>query len=423
MKSILRWMPALVLVTGVAIMLTDHVNLRAASRFAEPTAPAELPLPQGWGGYAWHELARLAGDAAVLAPKKAAAVLQTAAVRYPLDPVLWLDLAAIHARARHAAATEIALDKARAVQPYRRDALWRAAQIALQSDSPALAERQLRQWLELYPGDTGQALFIGRRWIDSPGELLDRMLPPGREFRVAALDVARRNGDLELAEAAWQRLDLPPERDNPAFLDYAELLLSQGAIDRAVTLWREQEPGFEYGAVANGDFDDPLGEGMGFNWRTNAPAGVRVERDLEVFFSPPASLAIEFNGKENVHLGAPWTWIPLAETGHYQLTGRWRADGLTTRALPYLQLSADGTGQLARIDVPRARFDWQQFEVRFQANDDIDLLRLQLRRDRTNNFDRNIDGTLWLDDLAITPVAPPAPEPDLQDLILGVDDA
>jgi len=420
MKTVARWLPVAALALGAWIMLADFINLRAAHEFREPTPPGQLPLVQGWGGYGWRALARLAGNAAVLAPEAAVKALETAAVRYPLDSVQWLDLAAIHARAGRAEATETALNKARAVQPYRRDALWRAAQIALQTGAPALAERQLRRWLEMFPGDTGQALFIGQRWIDSPGELLDRMLPPGPEYLVASLDVARRNGDLALAEAAWQRLDPKPQREDAAFLDYIELLLARDALDDAVALWKDHEPGFGYCRVANGSFEYALGEGLGFNWRSRAPGGVRIERDFDEYNSAPASLMIAFNGKENVALSAPWTTIPLDGGGHYELTGRWRADHLTTRALPYLQISAASAGQLARIDVPQSSFGWQTWQARIEVPEGTRLLRLQLRRDRTNNFDRNIDGRLWLDDITITPAEPPAPQPELKELIMGV---
>ena len=393
---------AALLAAGGYVMLADFVNLRRAEALDRPVTPDHLGLPQPWGGYGWRRLARVAGDAAVLAPDTARRALLEAAERYPLDAVQWLDLARIHARAGNAAAVDAALLRANAVQPFQRRALWAAAQVALQTGNAELAERQLRRWLRLYPRDTGQALFIGRRWIDSPGALIDRMLPEGREFLAEAMEVARRQSDPALAEAVWQRLDPAPEMDDPLFLNFAELLLATGQVERAAELWAGRDATYTVGGVANGSFSRPPGEALGLNWRTGrVPAGVRVERDTEQASSPPASLRVEFNGKENIRLGVPWIRIPVQPGQHYRLSGTWRADGLTTRSLPYLDLRAEGGGLRERLEVPGGDFDWRPWSIEFQAPADAQLIRLQLRRNRTDAFDRNIAGTLWLDDVEL----------------------
>ncbi|MGK7294861.1 MAG: hypothetical protein ACNS61_03410, partial [Candidatus Wenzhouxiangella sp. M2_3B_020] len=129
------------LALGAYVMLADFVNLRAARSAEQPQPISELPMPQPWGGYGWRALARLAGDAGMLAPDTAEEALEAAAVRYPLDAQQWLDLAQLHARADEVDAVDRALAKARASQPFERRALWRAAQIALQTGNDALAER------------------------------------------------------------------------------------------------------------------------------------------------------------------------------------------------------------------------------------------------------------------------------------------
>ena len=391
------------------VMLADFVNLRNAQESEQAPAPIEaLALPQPWGGYGWRALARLAGNAARIDPATAKTVLTDASSRYPLDAVQWLDLARIHARDEDARQVDDYLARAGAVQPFERRSLWAAAQVALQTGNASLAERQLRQWLRLYPRDTGQALFIGKRWIDEPGTLLDRMLPEGREYLAEAMEVARRQTDIPLAEAVWARLAPKPGLDDPLFLNFVELLLQTGEVARAVELWTDRDAGFQPGRLVNGDFARPVGPPLALNWRINRPPpGVRLERDTTEAFVGPASLRLQFNGKENVNLGEPWIRIPVDPGQHYRLSGAWRADALTTRSLPYWYLTAESADLRERIPAPGGNFGWERWQVDFQVPEEVRLIRLQLRRDRTNAFDRNIAGTLWLDDFRLEPIAAP----------------
>jgi len=399
-----RWILATALAAGFYVMLADYLNLRAAAGAETPRAIAGLPLAQPWGGYGWRALSRLAGDASVQDPEIAAETLRHAAVRYPLDATQWLDLAQIHVAAGRGPEAEVALAKARATQPLDRRSLWRAAQIALRTGDDALAERHLRQWLRLYPGDTGQALFIGRRWIDAPGELIDRMLPPGRAFLEEAMRVAVRRRDPALAEAVWDRLEPKPGLDDAEFQLFTDLLLAIGEVDRAVELWASRDPAFDGRGIVNGQFTRPPGRSAGLDWHTaNAPAAVRIEHDTRHAWSQPASLRIEFNGKENIYLAQPTIRIPVQPGRLYRLAGMWRAEALTTRSLPYFELRTPH-GPRWTIRVPVADFPWEDWELTFRAPSDTRLVQLSLRRDRTDAFDRNIDGTLWVDDIVLEPL-------------------
>jgi len=391
------------------VMLADYVNLRKAQlEDPQPATLDTLPMPQPWGGYGWRHLAWLSSAVTTIDPEVSAQTLRLASTRYPLDALQWLAMARL--QARQGAPKEVGrlLARAGSVQPLDRRSLWSASQIALQTGNAGLAERQLRQWLELYPGDTGQALFIGQRWIDQPGILLDRMLPDGREYLAEAMEVARRQTDVPLAEAVWDRLAPKPDLDDPLFLNFVELLIQTGDVSRAVELWAERDPAFEPGRLINGDFARAIGQPLALNWRVNRPpAGVRIGRDEAEAFVEPASLKVEFNGKENVHLGEPWIRIPVEPGQHYRLSGAWRGDSLTTRSLPYWYLTGEGGDLRERVPAAAGNFAWQRWQIEFKAPEEARLVRLQLRRDRTNAFDRNIDGTLWLDDFRLEPIAEP----------------
>lgn len=407
------------LLVGGYIMAADFVNLRRAALVEIPTATDQLPLPQPWGGYAWHRLSRFAGDAYILDPATARNTIAEALVRYPIDATAWLDAAEVRVFESDLAPIPLLLEKAFASQPFRQDILWRSAQLALQTQNFSIADDPLRRWLTLFPNETARALFIGSRWIEDPDELIDRILPPGREFLEQAMAAARQSGNAALAEAVWARLESDLAPDDPAFLDYAETLLRDGELARAVSLWQRKDPDFAAFGISNAEFSNPLGAPAAFNWDTRAPAGVSVDRDLEQFRSAPASLRVAFNGKENVRLTNPSIHIPIAPGQHYRLSGFWRAERLTTRALPYLQLDASAAGRLGKVEIPATSFDWHEWVMEFQAPSEGRLAMLRLRRDATDNFDRNIGGTIWLDDLRLEAIEPDAPAPPIRELLFG----
>ena len=392
----------ILLIVALYVMAADFLNFRQA-RSIDPVATIDiLDWPQPWGGYGWRHLAHDAGRRWRLDPTAAEHLILRVAERYPLDSRQWLDLARINiAGNAQPERIDALLQIARAVQPNQRETLWDAAQIALQAGNPTLAEQHLTEWLRQRPGDTERALFIGARWIDTPEQLIERLLPEGREYLEAAMAMAGRLQDTALADAVWARLRPSPAVDDRVFLDYIELLLDTGQSRTAARLWADREPGCG-GGLFNGGFDRELGESLGLNWRLNGlPAGVRVERDSHHFHLGPASLAIHFNGKENVNLSAPWLRIPVEPGQSYRLNGYWSAEGLTTRALPYLLLSAEGARLRQRIEIPASAFEWQSWSLEFTAPEQSPVVQLMLRRDPTQAFDRNIAGRLWLDELSL----------------------
>lgn len=403
------------LLTACYVMLVDYINLRQAQDLTAPATPAKLHWPQPWGGYAWEAMARTAAATDRLDPAAATEMLEARVRNYPIDPQPWLALARLQSRSGDHRKTEAMLRNAYAARPTDREALWTSAQIALQSSNEELAERQLRQWLEEFPGDTGRALFIGSRWTQTPDELLDRILPEGADYLREAMRVALQQQNLPLAEAIWTRLAPGNGIADPAFLQYIELLLRLEHIEPAAELWMAQDPTHQGRWPANGTFDRESVAAMGFEWQLSAPASVRIERDTAISNSPPAGLRIAFNGKDNVALNAPRVRMPLTPGQHYRLSGSWRGENLTTRSLPFWYLTAAGLRET--VPVPGARFDWQDWSIEFRAGEDARLLQLDLRRNRTEAFDRNIGGTLWLDDVRLEPIEPPMPVPTISELL------
>ncbi|MFO8152554.1 tetratricopeptide repeat protein [Thioalkalivibrio sp.] len=403
-----RWL--LLAVAGLAAIAIAGLEYRALSAVEldlEATGgEARVELP--WGGFAGRRLSAMVEANWRQNPGMADSFLAWQLQRYPVDHSRWYTRAIIgRDLGRDPDLVRAHLEAAVAVQPGHREGRWRAATLAQLLGEPDRAAVHLRRWLEGQPRATGQVLFAAGRWIQDPDALLDRVVPEGEAYLSAVLRYAREHGRTALARAAWERLPRPRPAGDAALLDFVDLALGEGDVEAAMTAWSETYPDYRPGQVPNGDFLHPVGSGRALEWDTRMPAGSQAILDTRRLVSEPASLRLEFDGKETLRLMRPSIRVPVtANPGGWVLSGHWRAERLTTRALPYLDVRP-GNGDPVRVDVPAPSFDWKPFRVEIAGSDQPSLLHLRLRRDPSvHHFDRFLAGTVWLDALRLEPRAP-----------------
>jgi len=403
-----RWLLlAIAGLIALGIAFSEYRALGILAFDADGASQGELQVALPWGGLAGRRLAAAVEDHWRRYPEAADDFLAWQLQRYPVDHSRWYQRAIIAQYLGRDPDLVLAhLDAAVAVQPRQRETRWRAATLAQLLGHPDLAATHLRQWLEGQPNATAQALFTAGRWIQEPEELLDRVVPDGEAYLTAVLRFARQHGRVNLARAAWTRLPGPRAPGDAGLLDYVDLALATGDHEAAMAAWAGTFSDYRPGQVPNADFLHDLGSPIGLNWNTRMPAGSQASRDLQRFVTAPASLRLEFDGRESLHLGRPSVRIPLVQhDGGWVLSGYWRGQGLTTRALPYLSVWPEG-GRRVRVDVPAATFEWTPFRIEIEAGPEVSvaapLLHLQVGRDvPQHHFDRFLAGSLWLDALRV----------------------
>jgi hypothetical protein len=363
---------------------------------------------QPWGGPAWIPGARRTLSELTV-PDRRKQLLQRLGNRYPLAATLWLEQArTAHARQESIATVKQLLDMALAVEPGTAENYWRAAMIAIQADDLAAAGDYLRRFVGLRPAAIDRAVLIARRWLDGPELLLATLAPDNTEALVYLLRYSASWQDWILAGNVWQRLPESAATDVSVINGYVDRLLSAGHGLHAASVWGRADPAFAAGAISNGDFADPLPERSLFDWRIRTPKGVMIERDAHEFYSATASLHVQFSGSHNVRLDSPEQFVAVQPGQTYTLSGRWRAQGLTTLALPYWVVTSHGPDDrtaLAKIAAAtRDAWPWQAFSATIAVPPTSEVIRIQLRRDPTNNFDRFIAGDVWVDDIRLRQV-------------------
>lgn len=403
----------LILLLGLGLALVViTVERRALSRLPADLTPEfllETEVSPPWAGLLGEDLRRtLVRHWRDLGPEAAAPRLLKAADGYPLDSQLWMSLARMAAEPGGLPddALKPLLGLATGTAPGSGSTHFEAAQLAMLRAEFAEADRHLQSYLAQSPTATRDVLLMASRWHESPEALVASILPPSQRSWEQAMRMAWRERDPGLAQALWASKDFAVGLEDSFFLNYIDTLLRAGRQRQAAETWRAHDPYYPEDAVPNWNFGRSLGSSRGFNWRQNMPDGARLFRDPSIFQTSPASLRVTFDGTENLRLDAPSLQIPVEPDSRYLVSGYWRGERLTTRALPYLWLRAGRGDENRRADVPGSQFEWATWEIAFETGPDTEQVRLSLRRDPTREFDRDISGTLWIDSIRLVRLGP-----------------
>lgn len=183
---------------------------------------------------------------------------------------------------------------------------------------------------------------------------------------------------------------------------YVSRLQRDGLISEAYLVWVNGLSPAErdaLGLLYNGGFELPLSQG-GFGWRLRHP---RVEGATLVTQGAAGTRALElrFRALESrfQHLHQPLFLDP----GTYRLSGQVRSERLKTQGglrwqLRCLLPTRAVLGEGPRLFGPDG---WAPFAFDFEVPEDCSYQELRLVSAGQRRFELSIDGSLWLDDLAI----------------------
>jgi Tetratricopeptide repeat len=189
-----------------------------------------------------------------------------------------------------------------------------------------------------------------------------------------------------------------------------------GRWREAYEIWRASLPREQRGPAApvfNGGFEWPLSN-LGFDWIV--PRQDTASVDAEPIDGAQGKRALRVTFVNKLYTATPIYQYLMLRAGRYQLEGLRRADGLESwLGLQWgLYCYADGDAdlrQLARTEPFAGSGGWGEFRRDFAvpAGCPVQILRLELanpRRDANSPgaVPARLRGTLWFDDLEITPL-------------------
>lgn len=368
-----------------------------------------------WGGgrdaEAWAALAdQLPGNSAfqaVLAradlaagrPRAASKRLEAALRDNALSAFLWLDLGrSLIALGDTERAVHAALG-ARRRAPASGDVCYDAGVLLLQADQVALALDALRCALEFAPRRAMEVYALA--WaVLGKGELVRDAVPDTADGWRTYLHFLRAHRPEEVS-TAWAEL----ARRGATSADrlyYVNFLIGTGRGSEAAEVWATAYGPRGRNLVFNGSFEsDSVGGGLDWIMQPCDGAEAMVTRMAQAPVGTRV-LQVRFDGA-NVDFHHVYQIVPVAGGRRYQLRATVRAERLTSASGVRLAIAGYRGCAMGRVDGRewRGTTAWSEERLSFTAPARCSAIAVQIRRTRTERFDRNISGRFVVDDVKL----------------------
>jgi O-antigen ligase len=155
--------------------------------------------------------------------------------------------------------------------------------------------------------------------------------------------------------------------------------------------------------IFNGDFENELSRSP-FDWRIDEQPDAEVSRDAHVAHSGTHSLRIAFDGKENLSYSNV-SQTAAVQPGKYRFEAWLKTERLTTDEGVGFRIvdPAGSSGLDVKTDRLTGTNDWKKIERVFEVSPKTKLIQIQVVRQPSLKFDNKLGGTVWIDDVKLTP--------------------
>ncbi len=329
----------------------------------------------------------------------------------PTRAFTWLALSRAYSNYGKQTWAEYAIRKAVWVDRANPRVIWEAGMFYLAEGNLKEAAAHLRHYLFLAPSRQEDLYTMLHAAGVSPSFLMEQVLPPDYQFHTRYLRFLMAYKQHAALADIWElRNSWRPK--NADYLAYCDLLIDMGKLQAAQDVWAEFiERNYPAGLVPhtfnmifNGDFERAP-QDAGFDWKTGSADGVRIFRDKDIKKSGRASLAVRFSGKTNPGIYIAQQWVIVEPKQRYRLLWNIKTDRLTTHNGILLEVLGQGSSSLAaKSEVVTGTNDWKPIELEFTTPADCSLVKIGIKRERSEKFDNKISGTAWLDNFKMTEV-------------------
>ena len=330
--------------------------------------------------------------------------------RNPLEQQYYLNLAKVLHRTGEKSLSIQTLEKAILVFPTGYQGRWVSGNLLLQQDMPEKALPHFIYILSNFPNQTGLVYDVLLRAINDTGFILKNVVPKEPSSMNQYLAYLYDIGDKESAKKAWEaRASYGVKNDRGQILRHIEFLISQGDLNEAFQAWKAglREEGLsipsDENLITNGGFETKEILGGGFDWKmTNVP-GAEISFDHSIAFEGKGSLKIVFNGKENIDFRHVYQFVALKPSSEYVLKTHMKTKGVTTKSGIRIEISGVGPAFYGASESLIADNGWKELMIAFRTPPQSQGGVVTVRREKIDKFDRFISGTVWIDNVSLTP--------------------
>jgi len=326
----------------------------------------------------------------------------------------WLDLAAAYESESNPAEARDAFLHAKNVYPLSAEVSWRYGNFLLRQGELDPAFTEMRLAVQGDPKRAAEAFSRSLRAGSSIETTLDRVLPPISE---AYLDVIRdqaSDGYTGNALKVWDRLvTLHPRFSLYDSFPLVGALMNERRIAEAGRVWSQAVvfagladlQGPPHSVLWDGGFESTV-RGGGFSWLISEGfRAVQVSVDSMEKHSGNASLRLTFDGKSNVNFIGVCHYVPVLPSTAYHFSAWVRTNGLTTDQGIRFQLHSLGTLDTSTVVTPEVHgtLPWTFIELPWSSGKDVQELLVCVVRFPSDEANGKIQGTAWVDDVALVP--------------------
>jgi tetratricopeptide (TPR) repeat protein len=354
---------------------------------------------------------------------RAIRAFQTSLALDPRSADTWLDLAAAYESQADVAAARDAFRNAKQAYPLSAEVAWRYGNFLLRAGEQDAAFEQIRQAVQADPRRASEAVSRCMRVHPDLSDVLDRVLPPSRDVYLDVTSNLVADNNLPGALVVWSRLAAlhPQIRISDVYL-LVEAVRQAKEVNLARQIWDQaasfaglaalhDPPG---SVVWDGSFESGV-SGAGFAWRIPPlTGGVETFLDTSEKHSGKQSLRLTFDGKHNVNFLDVCQYVAVEPSTAYRFSAWLLTRSITTDQGIRFYLnpipSSAASPPVSTSDV-RGTQPWTKIQLQWTSAKDVHELQICLQRSATDSSDNRIQGTAWIDDVALTPELPGLSKP------------
>jgi len=339
---------------------------------------------------------------------------EKATQRNPHRARYWAELGGAYELAGRAEEAQAAYEQAQRLFPNSPEINWQLGNFYVRRGDVLGALRAFKKVLVGDPTLRQQVFALAWRLDPGADQILAEMIPEDSEILFQYLNYLVANNHLEEAGTVWARilalkLDFEPTR---AFL-YLDALIRAQQVEAVMAAWKaleERNPAlitsraFENSLITNGSFESLILNG-GLDWRIVPLRGVVVRVDTTTFFDGTHSLELRFEGGQNLYYHYVFQYVPVKPNTLYRFMGYMRTQGITTDSGPRFQLldASDPSKLYLSTENLVGTSSWQPEQLEFQTGPETRLLIVRVARPQSTKFDNQIEGSVWIDRISLTP--------------------
>ena len=343
-----------------------------------------------------------ANSAAALSPGNLLGYL----ARDPAVPYNWCDLGQSFQKAGSPPLAQASFARALVLGPHIPSVLLCVAHFNLDVGEAREGIQRMAQAIASDPS-FAPAIFANYEQKKIPVEnILAYGLPDRRAFQeYLRLQIEEKN--LQSAAKVWEEAIRRGVIDEKLAEEYVEFLAGRGRNEAAVDAWATysgRNNGYpDSNRVFNGDFaSDPAA--IRFDWRIDPPRGVAIDFDRSSLQPQARALRIQMDGTQNL-TDAGVRQTVLLRPGWYRFRAYVRTENVTTDEGISFRITDEQSGKQVNFTTEAivGSHEWTSVEHVFEAPPGVGLVRIGLVRKPSLKFDCLIRGTIWINQVTISP--------------------